>query len=152
MLEHQSEFAQPAPATLLSSLLPTHSSPPSDENKMLLFSQRLMIKLPVWPYPDHNYLPSAFQLLPSKNYKSKMQARSLNFLQKPKAPFFFIFAQQLQNSVHHLSLTSSSSSATCFHCQPHSNSPRRNKGEAITQSPRDGRNRRLALLSSGYGG
>lgn len=107
MPEHQSEFAQPAPATLLSFPLPTHSSPPSDENKMLEFIPEANDQIACLalgePYPNHNYLPSVFQLLPSKNYKPKMQARSLNFLQQPKAPVFYILTKQLQNSLHHLS-------------------------------------------------
>lgn len=50
------------------------------------------------PYPNHNYLFSAFQLPPSNIHKLKM-----DFLQQPKAQVFSILAKQLQNPVLHLS-------------------------------------------------
>lgn len=54
----------------------SYSPLPSNEKKMLEFIPQANDQIPCLslgePYPDHNYLPTAFQLSPSKNYKTKM--------------------------------------------------------------------------------
>lgn len=80
-------------------------------------------------YPYHNYLPSAFQLSPSKTVNLKCSPGLRTFCNSLRHKSFLLCPNNCKILCSTYLLIWSPNSAMCFHCQPHSISPRRNKGD-----------------------
>lgn len=120
-------------------------------------SLRPMIQSPVSPQESPILTITIFPLLFNyhlpRTIKLKCRLHLWTFSNSLKHKSFSFSATNCKILCPTFSLTWSPNSAMCFHCESHSNSSRRKtQGQAITQSPKNGRSWRLVLLSSGFVG